>query len=568
MAYPYILKNGILGLFLVASLAARAQKVSPVTKAGVEVGKEMKIFDGDLYYSTADAPNYKLWACDVVTKKSKLVMKSKENFSHFFLMDKTLLFTTDNGHAGEDGRLYYLDEHKKPLEVVMKDEAGPDVEPENGRKLEIYNYRHGFLILAPMRDMKAKYKLYRFNPKQDSARLFFPENFFVRQGLCPSPDGKMIIAAVEVTPPHPWENQKSFWNKYSQLFVIHNDGGQPYEKWMDHAEFHNANFSYTKRTWLNLHYKELKDKGEDVFHHTIFVVTNPSEKKGTLPKLVGEAADSSLFQWQGKITYYFGYKGNIYLVTAFEYPESFKLKYGKLSGHNMADFSRIHGQFAFDDVLYIVTEHKAANEYFDVWTMRYKFDTAAWLEGNIHSSMPVNYDEKLSSTMPSASPLKAYHDTLGNPIYLGANTTLYMVGKTGAAPVTPNGHALSNINDIANCWQGNFVMKQKGGDADQLVLNCKTGAGAICSPGDKYQPGFDFECNGHLFFGVFTARTTKLINWHSDGTVEGTHRLDILDDLTLQLDFSKPYIDGNRVFLLGRNVDKVESKPQLFVLEM
>jgi hypothetical protein len=573
MRNTVIFKKCLLSLFMAAALPllpASAQKLTPITKEGVEVGKQMKLFDGNLYYTTVEENSVKLWACDVNTKKSKLVMKSKENIAHFFERDKTLLFTTSNGHAGEDGRLFFLDKHGKPVEILMKEEAGADVEPATGRHLEILAFHHGFLILAPIRDLKAKCKLYRYNQGKDSARRFLPENYFVYPGLVVSPDQKMIIAGVEITPPHPWENHKAFWNLYSQLIVIHNDdNGSPFEKWMDHAELMDAGFRYTGRTWINLHYKELKDKGEDVIHHTVFVVTNSSEKKGTLPKQVGEAVDSSLFLFQKKICYYFTHKGNIYLVTAFEFPTSYQLKYGKLNGHKMDDFAQVNGQFAFGEVLYIITRHKSANDYYAVWTLKYNFDTAEYLVA--HTFMPVNYDAQLSAAMPAASPLQTYNDTTGNPVYLydagnGENNKLYVLQKNGLKPLITK---LPNVNFIAAYWKGNLIMRQKGSmdGGEQLVLSGKTGFGPVCSPGDKYQPGFDFECNGQLFFGVFTYQTRKLINWHSDGTLEGTQRLD-LGDLRLQLDFSKPFISENRIFMLGHNAENVESKDQLFVLEM
>jgi hypothetical protein len=562
----------MLSLFVIV-FQVSGQKLSPITKPGVEVGKRMILYNGFLYYSTVEDGGCKLWSCDVATKKCKVVMKSKENVANFFDMGKTLLFSTDNGHEGEDGRLFYLDEHRKPNEIFMKDEVGTDVRPAHGRHLEIYPFRNGFLILAPMRDFKAKFKLYRYNLKQDSAHRFFPENYFVFPGLVVSPDQKLIIAGVEITPPHPWENEKAFWNKFSQLFLIHGDGNGPmFEKWMDHAELNDASFKYTGRTWINLDYKELKDKGNDVQHHTVFVITAPSENKGTIPKHVGEAVDTSLFIYQKKICYYFEHKGGIYLVTAFEYPASYQLKYGKLSGHKMDDFAQVQGQYSFDDVLYIITRHKSSPDYYSTWTLKYNFDTAAYLEA--HTFMTVNYDHLLSGTMPPNPPFKTFNDTNGLPVYLGKapngeSTRLYTLLKDGSHPIVPTGPAQTNINSVITYWKGNFVMVQKpaGDGPEQMMLNCKNGCGTICSPGDKFQPDFNFECNGHLFFGVFTYQTRKLINWHSDGTLEGTQRLD-LGDLRLQLDFSKPYISGTSIFLKGRDAEDVKSKDQLFVLEM
>jgi hypothetical protein len=573
MKKQHILEKMLIAICLAAVFfPASAQKLIPVTREGVEVGKKMKLFDGMLYYTTIEESGSKLWACDVITRKSKVIMKSKEKIGNFFDMGKTLLFSTDNGHDDEDGRLFYLDEHHRPNEIFMKDEASADVRPVHGRHLEIYPFRQGFLILAPLRDFKSKFKLYRYNLKQDSARRFFPENFFVFPGLCVSPDQKLIIAGVEITPPHPWENQKSFWNQFSQLFLIHAGGDGPmFEKWMDHAELNDAVFKYTGRTWINLDYKELKDKGNDIQRHTVFVITAPSENKGTLPKHVGEAIDTSLFLFQKKASYYFSHKGNIYLVSAFEYPTSYQLKYGKLSGHEMTDFAGVVGQYGYDDVLYIFTRHKSEKEYYKGWTLKYGFDSAQYLMA--HTFFSVNYDPVLTTTLPTASSLRIFNDSLGNPLYLCDAATgenkIIVLGKNGPATLVSAGQKLTNVDYINNYWHGNIIMKQKGpaGSPEQLMLNCKTGTQPICSPGDKYQPGFDFVCNGHLFFGVFTAQTTKLINWHSDGTLEGTHRLD-LGDLRLQLDFSRPYISGTSIFLLGHNAEDVKSKDQLFVLDV
>lgn len=574
MKNSHILKFGLLSfIWVTAFFPATAQKVTPITKANQEVGKQVKLFDGSLYYSTFEEKGFKFWAYDLEKKKSKLVMKSDENIGHFFVAGKTLLFSTDKGHPGQDGKLYYLDEHHKPIEIIMMDEAKPDVEPGKGRTIEVYPFRKGFLILAPVRDLGMMYRLYRYKPgnEKDSAKMFFPENYFVTQGMIVSPDEKMIIANVEVTPPHPWENTKAFWNKYSQMFIIHNDDNvQNYEKWMDHAVFHAANFKYTKRTWINLHYKEFKDKGDAVFHHSIFVVTAPSEKKGSMPHHVAEAVDSSLFMFQKKVCYYVANKNILYLVASFEYPTSYQLKYGKFTGHSFAGYKRIYGQFPFDDVLYMVTQHKGDNDYYNVWTLKYKFDTAEWLEA--HTFMTVNYNDYLSATLPVTAPLSTFNDTIGNALYLDAPSAgtrkLYRLSKTGTNPIDLNGHEISNIKSIIKYWQGTLIAKQKGqGDTDLLVVNCKTGLGPICSPGDKYQEGYDFEWKGHLFFDVYTAQTKSPINWHSDGTLEGTKRLD-LGDLSLHLDFSKPYVAETSIFLWGRVQDKQENRDQLFEMEM
>jgi hypothetical protein len=573
MKHSKILIKAFGGLLLVCLFVqAHAQKVTPITKPGEAVGKEMKMFEGSLYFTTLEDNAYKIWAYDVAKKKQRLVMKSKEDIGHFFEIDKTLLFTTDKGKPGQDGTLYYLDEHGKPLEIVMPAEAGPEVETVHGRHLEIYAYRHGFLILAPQQEPKNKFKLYRYAPKQDSARRLMPANFVVHPGLCPSPDGKLIICAVEITPPHPWENSKEFWNKFSQLFLIHNDGGEPFEKWLDHAELYDAGFQYSNRTWLNLHYKELKDKGEDVKHHTVFVITNPSEKKGTIPRQVGEAVDTSLFLFQKKICYYMSNKGSIYLVAAFEYPDNYKLKYGKLNGHDMKDFVQVQAQYVFDEVIHIITRHKAAPDYYNVWTMKYKFDTAEWLEA--HMFMTVPYDESLSGTMPTVSEFRTFRDSLGFPVYLSdgpdpANNKLFKFTKNGTTRLDPNGHGVSHINAIAESWHGNLILKQKepAMNAERLMLKCKSGSGAICSPGDRYEPGYEFEYNNMLFFSVFSAQTKRLFNWQSDGTLDGTKRMD-LGDMSLQLDFSRPVIAENRVFVPGRINENEKATDQLFMIEM
>jgi len=574
MKYKYLLNSILSGFILLSGLfCVSAQKLTPITKPNQEVGKQVKLYDGHLYYSTIEDKGFKIWSYDIEKKKSKLVMKSDENIGHFFEVGKTLLFSLDRGKTGEDGKLYYLDDHRKPIEINMMQEAGPDVEPGKGRHIEIFAFRRGFLILAPVRDLHMKFRLYRYKPgnEKDSARLFFHEDYFVNQGLVASPDQKIILANIDVTPPHPWENTKEFWNKYSQLYIIHNDdNGQLFEKWMDHAEFHDAGFKYTGRTWINLSYKEFKDKGNDVEHHSIFVITAPGEKKGSIPKHVGEAIDTSLFLFQKKICYYFKNKGNIYLTVAFEYPTSYQLKYGKLSGHNMSDFARVQGQYSFDGIIYIITQHKAEKDYYNIWTLKYKFDTAEWLEA--HTFMHINYDNYLSATLPTGTPLTIFNDTSGNALYLDApnvgNKKLYILKKSGANTAELNGHPMANINSIITYWQGSLVLKQRGqGDSDLLVLNCKTGFGPFASSGDQYQAGSDFENKGHLFFEIFSAQTKRPFNWQSDGTLEGTKRMD-LGDLSLHLDFSRPYIMEKSIFLWGRSNDKQENKDQIFEMEM
>jgi len=554
-------------LFAFTIVATSAQKLTPVTAPGQEVGKQIKLYDGHLYYSTIEEKgSFKIWSYDISKKKSKLVMKSDENIGHFFEMGKTLLFTLNKGHEGEDGKLYYLDDHRKPVEVLMKEEAGADVEPGKGRKLEIYEFRKGILILAPIRDMHMKFKLYRykFGNEKDSARLFFPENYFVLPGLFTSSDQKLIFANVEITPPHPWENTKEFWNKFSQMTIIHNDdNGKNYEKWMDHALFYEANFKYTKRTWMNVHYKEFKDKGDDVDHHSVFVITSPVENKGTLPKHVAEAADSSMFLYQKKISYYLANKGNIYLATAFEYPTSYQLKYSKLAGHSMSDFVRIQGQYAFEEVLYIITQHKAAGDYYNAWTVKYKFDTAEWLEA--HTFFPTHYDPELSAVLPSSILLRTFRDTLGNAIFLGDANKLFILKKNGANPLPTS---ISNVNYIISYWRGNLLLRQKGqGDDEQLGLYYQTGTGNFASQGDKYLADYSFEYNGHLFFEILSAQNKKQFNWQTDGTLEGTKRME-LGDLSLHLDFSRPYIDENNLFLWGRVGEKLENKDQIYELDM